>query len=67
MLTLAAASLALKVPAEFVNNNCVQDAQWRLREAISLAMESRSGSDEAPSYVRKAVNDLRSWCGRPPV
>ena len=47
------------IPADKRNNNCVQDAQWRLRDAIKLA--DTIGHTEAPSYVVKAVHDLRSW------
>jgi hypothetical protein len=43
------------------NNNCVQDAQWRLRDALKLARQRLSDTDPAPSYVVKAVKDLRSW------
>jgi hypothetical protein len=59
-MTMNEAIAALKVPANKANNNCVQDAQWRLREAIALASW---GNDPhtAPSYVVKAVNDLKSW------
>lgn len=48
---------ALTVPAHKANNNCVQDAQWRLRDALKLAGDR----DLAPSWVVKAVQDLRSW------
>lgn len=60
-MTLDEATAALTVPANKVNNNCVQDAQWRLRYALKLASASREGTDEAPNYVVKAVADLRSW------
>lgn len=58
-LTEARARLAL--PADKANNNCVQDARLRLREAIILA--ESTGRADAPSYVLKAIRDLDSWLG----
>ena len=49
------------IPADKRNNNCVQDAQWRLRDMIKLAERVERNTEEAPSYVVKAVRDLRSW------
>jgi hypothetical protein len=60
-MTMNEARAALVVPTSKANNNCVQDAQTRLREALKLAQMAGSRSDEAPSYVVKAVQDLRSW------
>jgi hypothetical protein len=60
-VTLAQAIAALQVPAHKANNNCVQDAQWRLRDAIKLALRGGTEADKAPSYVVKSVADLRSW------
>lgn len=62
-MTMDEARAALIVPAHKANNNCVQDAQWRLRDAIKLAMTRAANVDGgmAPSYVVKAVNDLKSW------
>lgn len=60
MTTIALATAALNVPASTQNNNCVQDAQWRLRDALKLAASCRD-EDVAPSYVLKAVADLQSW------
>lgn len=60
-LTLSAVAEFLKVPAHCANNNCVQDAQWRLRDALKLAASVRVAHTEAPSYVVKAVADLQSW------
>lgn len=64
-MLIAEAIAAHKVPAHKANNNCVQDAQWRLHDAIKLAKHSRCDTDEAPSYVVKAVNDLKSWVKMP--
>lgn len=58
-MTFAEAHAALNVPAHKANNNCVQDAQWRLRDALKLA--ARMGSETVPSYVARAVTDLQSW------
>lgn len=61
-MTLNEARLAAaQVPAHLVNNNCVQDGQYRLREALALAERFYGSDDPAPAYVRKAVADLRSW------
>ena len=61
-MTMNEASAALNdVPAKFLNNNCVRDAQWRLADAIQLACHGRFEYDAAPDYVVKAVNDLASW------
>lgn len=62
-MTLTEATAALTVPASKANNNCVQDAQWRLRDMLKLAKagEPGCGGNAAPAYVVKAVNDLRSW------
>lgn len=61
-LTMNEASAALNdVPAKFLNNNCVRDAQWRLADAIQLACHGGFEYEAAPSYVVKAVNDLASW------
>lgn len=49
------------VPAKFLNDNCVRDAQWRLRAALELACHGGFEYDAAPDYVVKAVNDLASW------
>ena len=56
-MTMDEARTALIVPAHKANNNCVQDAQWRLRDALKLA----GNRVDAPTYVAKAVNDLKSW------
>jgi hypothetical protein len=61
MLTIGQARVALNVPASVQNVNVVRDGQYRLREALDLAGRSRSGDDEAPSYVAEAVRGLRSW------
>lgn len=60
MTTIAIARAALEVPASVQNSNVVQDAQWRLRDALRLAAPCRD-EDPAPSYVLKAVRDLQSW------
>lgn len=65
-MTMNEARAALVVPAQFRNNNCVQDAQWRLREVLALASSGasslrRGDDDEAPSYVAQRVANLRSW------
>lgn len=60
MTTIAIARAALEVPASVQNNNCVQDGQWRLRDALKLAAPCKD-EDPAPSYVLKAVRDLQSW------
>lgn len=49
------------VPAKFLNDNCVQDAQWRLADALELATDFYNEDAAAPDYVVKAVNDLASW------
>lgn len=48
-------AFGIEIPAALVNNNCVQDACARLREALKL-----SGGRET-SYVTKARDDLKSW------
>jgi hypothetical protein len=60
-MTMLDAHNAHTVPAHKANNNCVQDAQWRLRDALTLAGRMHALTDAAPSYVVKAVSDLRSW------
>lgn len=60
MTTIAAAIAALEVPASVQNSNVVQDAQWRLRDALKLAAPYKD-EDPAPSYVLKAVHGLQSW------
>ena len=61
-LTMSEARAAIRaIPVQYLNNNCVQDAQWRLADAIQLACHGRFEYDVAPDYVVKAVNDLASW------
>lgn len=60
-MTMNEATAALIVPANLANNNCVQDAQWRLRDLLKLASNSRSGEDTAPDYVARSVTSLKSW------
>lgn len=60
-MTLSEAEATLVVPADKANNNCVQDAQWRLRDVLKLAYRERQPTDEAPSYVVERVNNLKSW------
>lgn len=52
---------ALEVPASKANNNCVQDAQWRLREVLELASQRYTSTEAAPDYVVRMVCALRSW------
>jgi hypothetical protein len=58
-MTMHEATTALIVPAHRANDNCVRDAQWRLRDAIKLA--NLAGWEKAPSYVVAAVDALKSW------
>ena len=58
-MTIKEAEAFLKVPFKYANNNCVQDQQKRLREALDLANEL--GHKEAPPYVQKEVRSLLSW------
>jgi hypothetical protein len=60
-MTIDEAVKKLNVPVEVQNVNTVQDAQWRLRDALKLASRRLSGSDDAPSYVLEAVRGLDSW------
>lgn len=62
VLTVDAARAAVtSIPAHKCNDNCVQDAQCRLRDALKLASHFHTGTDIAPSYVARAVADLQSW------
>lgn len=61
-MTMHQAARALtEIPADKVNDNCVLDAQWRLRDAIKLAYNLYTPDDAAPSYVIERVKNLRSW------
>ena len=60
-MTMNEAAAALKVPAICANNNCVRDAQWRLRESLRVARQLRDGTDAAPDYVVRSVAALQSW------
>lgn len=60
-MNIATATAALDVPANMRNNNCVMDAQWRLRDALKLAARRHTADADAPTYVVQAVADLRSW------
>jgi len=61
VFTVADAKTALNVPAAVQNNNCVQDAQWRLRAALDLAAPYYADADPAPDYVLQALAGLESW------
>jgi hypothetical protein len=52
---------ALEVPASKANDNCVQDAQWRLRDVLDLAGRYYTSTEPAPDYVVRSVLALRSW------
>lgn len=49
------------IPVDKRNNNCVQDGQWRLREALKLADNFYGPDEVVPDYVLKAVKGLQSW------
>jgi hypothetical protein len=59
--TIATAAATLNVPASTQNNNCVQDAAWRLRDALKLAAHFYKDEDAAPDYVLTAAAGLKSW------
>lgn len=59
--TIADVAATLNVPASTANNNCVQDAQWRLRDALKLAAHFYTDDDPAPDYVLTAAAGLKSW------
>lgn len=60
-MTMNEARSALIVPADKANNNCVQDAQARLRSALDLAGNFHSGDEPAPAYVVEMVRCLTNW------
>lgn len=51
------------LPSDVCNDNCVQDALWRLRGALRIV--DRTGIyrevDEAPEHLVKARDALRDW------
>lgn len=54
-------NILASIPAYAVNNNCVQDQCWRVRELYDLAMRSSNSTDPAPMYLLIALNGLQSW------
>lgn len=62
-MTMNEARAALTVPTNLANNNCVQDAQARLREVLALTgrVGDDGGDSEAPSYVVERVRWLKNW------
>ena len=55
-ITAAGPLLALRS-----NDNCVQDAQARLRAALALASRYYGPADFAPTYVARRISDLLDW------
>lgn len=60
-MTINDAIAALEVPEHKRNDNCVQDAQARLREKLRLAQKFHADTEEAPDFVQKSVRSLQSW------